>query len=85
MIDAAEDGIDLVLSDVVMPEMGGAELMATLWERHPEIGVILMSGYAPELGEATAYAENLAGWLQKPFNVNDLATTLANARRSIEP
>jgi len=81
IIATAGEKIDLVLTDVIMPKMGGSELMAALQERHPEIGVILMSGYAPKFGEATADAKNLAGWLQKPFNVNDLATTLAEAAR----
>jgi two-component system, cell cycle sensor histidine kinase and response regulator CckA len=39
--------LDLVLSDVVMPEMNGAELADALAAEYPGLAVILMSGYAP--------------------------------------
>ncbi len=41
-----EERIDLVLSDVVMPQMNGLDLIERLRERHPDLRVLLMSGYS---------------------------------------
>ncbi|MGQ9684615.1 MAG: ATP-binding protein, partial [Anaerolineae bacterium] len=61
------DGIDLLITDVVMPHIGGEELTARLRARNPELRTLYISGYT-----ANAAAQNgalaLAGsFLQKPF------------------
>lgn len=65
--------IDIVVSDVVMPEMDGPTLLKELRERHPEIKFIFVSGYAED-----AFAKNLPedakfGFLPKPFSLKQLA------------
>ena len=70
--------IQLVLSDVAMPGMGGIELAAELQRRDPSIPIVLMSGYAPDPMRGGFSSPNLAAWLQKPFTVDDLANTLAD-------
>ena len=77
LIDNAEQEIHLVLSDVAMPKMGGIELAIELNKRKPSIPVVLMSGYAPDPMDGGFSSANLAAWLQKPFSVDDLASTLA--------
>lgn len=77
LIDNAEQEIHLVLSDVAMPKMGGIELAIELNKRKPSIPVVLMSGYAPDPMGGGFSSANLAAWLQKPFSVDDLASTLA--------
>ncbi|MDP2619793.1 MAG: response regulator [Hyphomicrobiales bacterium] len=67
------DGIDLVVSDVVMPEMDGPSLLKELRKRSAHVKIIFMSGYAEE-----AFKKNLEGdenfhFLQKPFNLKELA------------
>ncbi|WP_454684591.1 cell cycle histidine kinase CckA [Ancylobacter moscoviensis] len=64
--------VDLILSDVVMPEMDGPTLLKELRATHPDIKVIFMSGYAEE-----AFAKNLPegadfGFLPKPFTLKQL-------------
>lgn len=76
MVD--EDGleVDLVLSDVMMPEMDGPTLLKEMRKRVENIKFILMSGYAQD-----SFSKNLEGdetfvFLQKPFNMKDLAATV---------
>ncbi len=66
------DEIDLVVSDVVMPEMDGPTLLKELRARNPELRVIFVSGYAEE-----AFRKNLPegqqfGFLPKPFGLKQL-------------
>jgi len=64
---------DLVVSDVIMPEMGGRELGRHLRTRHPQLPVLFMSGYSHE--EMDAHGGVLDSGLvllTKPFNVGQL-------------
>jgi CheY-like chemotaxis protein len=61
--------MSLVVSDVVMPEMGGIELCAALRERRPGLPVLLMSGYpASQAGELAPDVP----FLTKPFTPTEL-------------
>jgi signal transduction histidine kinase/CheY-like chemotaxis protein len=77
---AAREGqrIDVVLTDVIMPLMGGATLLRSLREAHPELPVILMSGYSRR--EVTHEVLSLARhFLRKPFSRRELDQVLAEA------
>jgi PAS domain S-box-containing protein len=62
--------IDLVITDLVMPEMGGRELAEKLRHLIPETRILFMSGYADD---AVPSAENAIGFLEKPFSPQTLA------------
>jgi len=66
----AERGAEvaLILTDVVMPRIGGPELIRTLIEQGPIPPVIFASGYTDELLSSFDQLEFDAGFLQKPFN-----------------
>ena len=49
---ARDPDIVLVLTDVMMPEMTGTELAAEVARRHPEIGLLFVTGYVGEAGDA---------------------------------
>jgi PAS domain S-box-containing protein len=70
--------IDLVLSDVVMPGMGGPELAAHLKGKDPDLRVLLMTGYTDE-GLLLRGLEPDAAPLQKPFTPLVLALRLREA------
>ena len=77
----AEQGgkIDLVVSDVVMPEMDGPTLLRELRKQRPELQIIFVSGYAED-----AFARNLPEgesfhFLPKPFSLKQLATAVKDA------
>ncbi len=63
--------LDLVLTDVVMPEMGGVRLGRLLRERHPGLKVIFASGYSEEGLPAEINGETVA-LLRKPFTPEEL-------------
>ena len=73
--------IDLVLSDVVMPGMSGVELARRMLESHPDVPVLLATGYSDEIVKRGSEFEVLA----KPFGAADLskamAATLSSSRR----
>jgi CheY-like chemotaxis protein len=74
---AGEPRIDLVLSDVVMPGMGGAALVERLRLERPGIRVLFMSGYSADLPKALAPTGG--SLLQKPFTPAALLARVAEA------
>ena len=67
------DEIDIVVLDMVMPNVGGGEAYDRLKEINPDIKVLLSSGYSID-GEATEILERgCNGFIQKPFRMNELA------------
>jgi hypothetical protein len=64
--------IDLVLSDVIMPEMSGPEMVTLLAERHPETRAIFLSGYSGEALVRDGLLGSLARLVQKPVATRDL-------------
>ena len=67
--------VDILVTDVMMPEMTGAELAAEVTRLYPEIGLLFVTGYVGDAGDAG----DLAGraLLRKPFTVNALASAVA--------
>ena len=74
--DRESQNIDVVLTDVVMPAMGGAELARTLRERRPDLRVAFMSGYTQGTLELTSMNEAETRFLPKPFTADQLISTL---------
>jgi two-component system, cell cycle sensor histidine kinase and response regulator CckA len=62
---------DLLLTDIVMPQMRGGELARRLEERRPGLKTLFMSGYLG--GEALLGKEGSTPFLHKPFSLDDLA------------
>jgi CheY-like chemotaxis protein len=85
LCDDREQKIDLLVSDVVMPEMRGPELRERLRAVRPGLEVLFMSGYAPALVIAPALAEDPAPFIQKPFTLAELARSVENALRGPPP
>jgi two-component system cell cycle sensor histidine kinase/response regulator CckA len=72
--------IDLVLSDVVMPEMGGKALLHTLQERDPAVRVVLLTGHPLDERELEDLrALGLRSWVLKPLSLEQLARVIAEA------
>ena len=72
--------IDLLLTDVVMPEMDGADLAGRLLKLQPGLLTVFMSGYA-ESDVAKKIKRTSAIHIQKPFTMNGLLSRIAQALR----
>ena len=68
---ALDVAYDLLLTDVVMPQMRGGELARRLRQARPGLKTLFMSGYLD--GEALLGADGAAAFLQKPFTLDQLA------------
>ncbi len=76
IIEARGAPVDLVVSDVVMPEMDGPTLLGELRKLYPDLKVIFVSGYAED-----AFRRNLPdgeefNFLPKPFSLRQLVETV---------
>ena len=70
---------DLLLTDVVMPEVGGPELAARLRARRPDVKVVYMSGYADSALYKRGLAESDGFMLRKPFTPDVLVGKVEEA------
>jgi two-component system cell cycle sensor histidine kinase/response regulator CckA len=68
--------VDLVVSDVVMPEMDGPALMKELRKRNPDIKIIFVSGYAEDAFEKSLPDRTQFRFLPKPFTLKQLVTAV---------
>lgn len=65
--------VDLIVSDAVMPELGGAELLAVVRERFPDLPFLFSSGYSETTIADLVTDTPGVGLLAKPYTVDDLA------------
>jgi two-component system, cell cycle sensor histidine kinase and response regulator CckA len=65
--------IDLVILDMIMPQMGGGELYDRLKQIHPAVRVLLCSGYSIDGQAREILNRGCKGFIQKPFNVSQLS------------
>ncbi|MDG2306255.1 MAG: ATP-binding protein [Candidatus Binatia bacterium] len=72
--DNAEVPFDLVLTDMVMPGLGGRELAILLRDRWPELDLIFMTGYDPKAAKSELQTSEVT--LSKPFDIDELEVIL---------
>ena len=74
--------LDLVVTDIVMPEMDGIEVILALAERNPGLPVVAMSGgglFPKELLLSNAHILGAVSTLAKPFEIDELAVAVRGA------
>jgi len=76
-----EDYYDLVISDVVMPEMNGIEVLKKIKAEYPDVLVIMLTGEGSISGAVEAMEEGAYTYLVKPLDIDQL---LVNIRRAME-
>ncbi|MCX5743966.1 MAG: response regulator, partial [Proteobacteria bacterium] len=73
--------VDLVVLDMAMPVMGGAECFAALRLFDPNARVLLASGYTIEEDARRCLANGAVGFVDKPYTVDTLITAVTRAMR----
>ena len=77
--------IDLVLLDMVLPELSGAEVFHALRATNPDARVLLFSGYSPEGEARDLIRQGAVGFVQKPFTLAELSERVAEALKTEHP
>jgi CheY-like chemotaxis protein len=73
IVNDPENELDLVILDMIMPEMGGGEAFDIIHERRPELPVLLCSGYSLDDKAAKILDRGCDGFIQKPFDLDKLS------------
>jgi DNA-binding NtrC family response regulator len=73
LCERAAAPIDLVITDVVMPQMSGKELRDKLTVLRPELKILFMSGYTSNIIAQHGVLEECTQFIQKPFSIHLLA------------
>jgi CheY-like chemotaxis protein len=69
---------ELVFTDLRMPKMDGIDLLKAIKMEHPEMPVVVVTGYSVAETRDEVLAEKADGFLSKPFKVNDIQTLLTS-------
>ncbi len=76
MLKARPEKIDLLLTDLVMPKMSGAQLAERIKEMIPDVRVLFMSGYTANIVARHGIMANRVNFIQKPFTMKDLSRAI---------
>ncbi len=76
LLEEEEDGVDLVVSDVVMPEMDGPTMLAQMRQKNPDLRIIFVSGYAEDAFEKSLPEGQQFNFLPKPFTLSQLVAAV---------
>ena len=79
MYNRHHDKINLVLTDLTMPEIDGVTLCQLLQARNEAVKVVAMTGYPLKEATDTFMARGFVGWLSKPLNVEKVAQAMSRA------
>ncbi|MFO7569882.1 MAG: PAS domain S-box protein [Smithellaceae bacterium] len=71
--------IDLLITDVVMPEMNGRDLAKNILSFHPDLKRLFMSGYTADVIAHQGVLDEGVHFIQKPFRKNELASEVRKA------
>ncbi len=75
-LEEKDGAVDLVVSDVVMPEMDGPTLLKTMRGKNPDLKIIFVSGYAEDAFEKSLPENQQFAFLPKPFTLSQLVAAV---------
>jgi len=84
ILDQLDNKIDLMISDVVMPEMDGPALLVEVRKRLPDLKVIFVSGYAEESVRNDLADDRSVEFLAKPYSLSQINTKVKDVLGGVE-
>ena len=72
ILDAEKEGVELIISDIMMPGMTGPQMIQQIYKKYPKIKVIFVSGYAEDA--LSNYEFPTAHFLAKPYSLKQLTS-----------
>ena len=78
-LNAARDGgikYDYLVTDIFMPDIDGLKILKVIKIQHPDLPVLVITGFGDEHLKLTALSEHNTGYLDKPFEIPDLVQAL---------
>ncbi|MGL5151642.1 MAG: response regulator transcription factor [Clostridium sp.] len=79
----SREHIDIVISDIKMPEMTGIELSKYIYENKPNTKIILLTGYSDFTYAQAALKYNVIDFILKPTNTENIASAINKAKLSL--
>ena len=77
--------VDLVISDIRMPEISGIELLETIKEKTPDLPVIMITAFASPDDAVQAMKNGAFDYISKPFNVDEIISVIRSATTKSSP
>ncbi len=74
----------LVLLDMNMPKLGGRATFEFIRKHHPEVKILVCSGYSAQMLEDGNFMNSIHGFIQKPYEVDDFASTIRTVLDGVE-
>ncbi len=74
-----EGGVDLLLTDLAMPDLDGFKLLELMQKEQPELPILVITGSKSTQDAVRAIKQGALDYVEKPFNVDDLLLTVQNA------
>ena len=79
LLEKGETRIDLLITDLVMPGMNGADLARAARKRVPELRIIFTSGYSESYAKLNGFTLENADFIQKPYSITQLSAKIRQA------
>jgi CheY-like chemotaxis protein len=76
VFDEHLEAIDLVILDMIMPDVGGSEVFDHIRKRRPGAKILLSSGYNMDFQASSLLGQGCNGFIQKPFNLKAFSTKI---------
>src|SRR6185503_11392449 len=67
LCESQEEPVDLIVTDIVMPEMGGSELAKKIREKQPDARILFTSGYTEDTALRQRFLQPGEAFIEKPF------------------